>query len=164
MGHSKIIALLTVAALSFGCASVRWSLQKAFRKEGIENETFPELVWEEYDCDTQKRPFLIVEENQLVPPKVRAGDDFNHRMVYAMCPATTTAVVSGKLSTKILYKGSPIMVNTDANYEIKPGRWVIDAFVEIPADAEPGVYAYEVAFSGKGLSFNKSLTFLVKGD
>jgi len=43
-------------------------------------------------------------------------------------------------------------------------RRVIDAFVEIPEDAEPGVYAYEVAFSGKGLSFDKSLTFLVKGD
>jgi hypothetical protein len=150
--------------LSLSCASVRWSFQKAFRQEGIENETFPELVWEEYDCDSQKRPFIVVEKNELVPPKVQAGGEFNHRMIYAMCPARTTAVVAGKLSTRIRYKGAAIMVNTDSNYEIKPGRWVIDAFVEIPEDAEPGVYAYEVAFSGKGLSFDKSLTFLVKGD
>jgi hypothetical protein len=162
--HSKIIALSAIALLSLSCASLRWSVQKAFREEGSQNRSFPEAVWEEYDCDTQKRPFLIVEENELVPPKVNAGGEFNHRMIYAMCPQEATAVVPGKLSTRIRYKGSPIVENTDANYEIKPGRWVIDAFVEIPEDAEPGVYAYEVAFSGKGLNFNKSLTFLVKGD
>ena len=39
---------------------------------------------------------------------------------------------------------------------------MIRACVEIPEDAEPGVYAYEVEFSGKGLAFDKSLTFLVK--
>lgn len=164
MGHSKIVALLCVGVLSLSCASVRWSIQKAFREEGSENASFPEVVWEEYDCDSQKRPFIVVEKNELVPPRVDAGGEFNHRLVYAMCPAQTTAVVTGKLSTRIRYKGTPIMVNTDADYEIKPGRWIIDAFVEIPADAEPGVYAYEVAFSGKGLSFDKSLTFLVEGD
>ena len=162
MGHSKVVASLLVAVLSLGCASLRWSFQKAFREEGIVNESFPEQVWEEYDCEIQKRPFFIIEKNELVPPKVKVGGEFNHRMIYVMCPVRATAVVAGRLSTRIRFKGDAIVENADDAYEIKPGRWVVDAFVEIPEDAEPGVYAYEVKFSGKGLAFDKSLTFLVK--
>ena len=162
MGHSKVVASLLITLLFLGCASLRWSVQKAFREEGIENESFPERVWDEYDCETQRRPFFIIEKNELVPPKLKAGGEFNHRMVYVMCPVRATAVVAGRLSTRIRFKGDAIVENTDDAYEIKPGRWVVDAFVEIPEDAEPGVYAYEVEFSGKGLSFDKSLTFLVK--
>jgi hypothetical protein len=155
---------LLVTALIFpGCATVRWSVQKALREEGIENASFPEVVWEEYDCETQKRPFFILEENELVPPEVKPGGEFNHRMVYVMCPARSTQVVAGQLSTRIRFKGDAIVDTTDVRYEIKPGRWIVDAFVEIPDDAEAGVYAYEVEFSGKGLLFDKSLTFLVKG-
>ena len=161
MGHSKIVALLVAANLSLGCAGMRWSMAKAFRDEGAVNRSFPEEVWKEYDCANQKRPFFIIEANELVPPRVDAGDDFNHRMVYVMCPAKPTEVVAGVLATRIRFKGDPIVDSRDDGYEIKPGRWVVDAFVEIPQAAEPGVYAYEIQFSGEGLSFAKSLTFLV---
>jgi len=40
----------------------------------------------------------------------------------------------------------------------------VDSFVEIPPDAAPGLYAYEAAFQAKELTFEKSLTFLVKPD
>ena len=161
MGHSKIVALLLAAALSPGCAGLRWSMTKAFREEGAVNLSFPEEVWKEYDCDNQKRPFFIIEANELVPPRVEAGKDFNHRLVYVMCPANPTEVASGLLATRIRFKGDVIVDARDARYEIKPGRWVVDAFVEIPEDAEPGVYAYEVDFSSEDLAFSKSLTFLV---
>jgi hypothetical protein len=151
-----------VASVTLGCASFRWSVTKALRKEGSENLAFPELVWEEYDCDTQRRPFFMVEENELVPPKVKPGGEFNHRMVYVMCPVRLTAVVPGTLSMRIRFKGDAIVDNSDKNYEIKPGRWVVDSFVEIPEDAEPGMYAYQLKFAGNGLAFDKSLTFLVK--
>ena len=162
MGHSKVVALLLIAGLFTGCSSMRWTFQKAFREEGTENRALPDLVWEEYDCETQKRPFFIVEENEIVPPRVKPGGEFNHRMVYVMCPPGPTDVVSGRLSTRIRFKGLPIVHSTEDAYEILPGRWVVDAFVEIPENAEPGVYAYEVAFSGRGLRFEKILTFLVK--
>lgn len=162
MGHSKIVALLLIAGLASGCASIRWTFQKAIRKEGTVNRALPDLVWDEYDCETQKRPFFIVEKNELVPPRVKAGGEFNHRMIYVMCPPGPTEVVSGRLSTRIRFKGDPIVHSTEEDYEILPGRWVVDAFVEIPEGAEPGVYAYEVAFKGRGLQFEKILTFLVK--
>jgi len=154
--------LLLISALSTGCTSIQWTFKKAMREEGTVNRALPDLVWEEYDCETQKRPFFIVEENELVPPRVKPGGEFNHRMVYVMCPPGPTEVVTGKLSTRIRFKGSPILHSVEDGYEILPGRWVVDAFVEIPENAEPGVYAYEVAFSGRGLEFEKSLTFLVK--
>lgn len=161
MDHSKVVALLTIALLASGCAGWRGNFQKALREEGIVNQGFPEAVWEEYDCDSQKLPFFIVEENELVPPRVKAGGEFNHRMIYVMCPQSPTEVVAGDFATRIRFKGDPIVDSTEAAYEILPGRWVVDSFVEIPASAEPGVYAYEIEFEGRGLTFEKSLTFLV---
>ena len=78
-----------------------------------------------------------------------------------MCPPRPTEVVAGKLSTRILFKGAPIFGDTATGYEIKPGRWVIDAWVELPQDVEPGVYAYELEFRSKSVDFDKSLTFVV---
>lgn len=155
---------VVVAALSIslhGCASTRWSVVKQFRKPGESLETFPEAVWEEYDCDSQKRPFLMIEENDLMPTRIAAGKDFGHRMVYVMCPATPTGVVTGELSTRIRFRGDPIVRQTNTRYEIKPGRWVVDAIVHLPEEAEPGVYAYELEFESESLAFEKTLTFVV---
>ncbi len=162
MGHSKIIALVTVLLLAMGCASMRWSLQKSLRDPGERLESFPEEVWEEYDCDAQKRPFFIIEKNELVPPRVKVGGDFNHRMVYVMCPPRPTGVVSGLLLTRIRFRGDPIVRETTQAYEIKPGRWILDAEVTLPEDAQPGIYAYEMDFESAALSFEKSLTFVVR--
>jgi hypothetical protein len=151
-----------IALLASACASVRWSLQKSLRREGTEIEAFPEAVWEEYDCDHQQRPFFIIERNELVPPKVGPGGEFNHRLVYAMCPPEPTEVVQGRLETRIRFKGEPYRLGHEERYEIQPGRWVVDRFVEIPEHADPGVYAYEVEFESPNLQFEKSLTFIVR--
>lgn len=163
MDHRKALAALTAATLCVGCASVRWSLVKHFREPGEVLASFPEEVWAEYDCDTQERPFFIIERNQLLPQKVRPGGDFGHRLVYAMCPDRSTEVVEGQLSTRIRFKGRAIVRQTDTHYEIKPGRWTVDAVVHLPEDAEPGVYAYELEFESDQLFFQKSLTFVVVG-
>ncbi len=39
---------------------------------------------------------------------------------------------------------------------------MIDAFIELPKNAETGVYALEVVFFSKGLKFEKSVTFAVQ--
>jgi hypothetical protein len=153
---------LAALLLCTGCATARWSVAKHFRTPGEKLETFPDQVWEEYDCDAQKRPFFIIEKNELSLETVLTGGDFGHRLVYVMCPTLPTQVVAGQLSTLIRYKGNPIVRQTDSRYEIKPGRWTVDAIVHLPEDAEPGIYAYEMEFEGDPLFFNKSLTFLVE--
>jgi len=162
VGHSKVVALLTASLLAAGCASLRWTMQKSLRNPGERLESFPEEVWEEYDCDSQKRPFFIIEKNELVPPRVKVGGEFNHRMVYVMCPVRPTGVVLGRLRTRIRFRGDPIVRETTDAYELKPGRWIVDAEVALPESAEPGIYAYELAFHSAALSFEKSLTFLVR--
>ncbi|MBW2267547.1 MAG: hypothetical protein JRH16_03135 [Deltaproteobacteria bacterium] len=162
MGHPQIIAaaLSLTLALS-GCANLRWSLQRSFRDPGERIETFPEIVWDEYACDGSKLPFFELETNELIPPQLKAGSRFNHRMVYVLCPVRPTAVVTGRLVTRIRFRGDPIVQERTEAYEIKPGRWVVDSEITLPSAAEPGVYAYEVEFRGDGLRFTKSLTFVV---
>jgi hypothetical protein len=162
VGHPTAIALLVLLLLGSGCANLRWAVQKSLRDPGEVLSDFPEVVWDQYDCDTQKRPFFIIEDNELIPPRVDSGDEFNHRMIYVMCPDQPTEVVSGRLATRIRFKGDPIAQLTEEHYEIKPGRWVIDASVALPEDAEPGVYAYEVEFESDSLDFEKQLTFVVE--
>ena len=161
MDHRKRMIALIAMALCVGCATARWSVVKLFRHPGESLETLPEVVWEEYDCENQKRPFFIVEKNELMPEKVTPGGDFGHRFVYVMCPNLPTEVVLGELSTRIRFKGSPIVQETDTLYEIKPGRWVVDAIVHLPEQAESGIYAYEFEFDSGPLAFEKSLTFVV---
>jgi hypothetical protein len=155
-----VIALIAMA-LCLSCATARWSVVKHFRDAGESLETFPEEVWEEYDCENQKRPFFIIEKNDLLPKKVAAGADFGHRFVYVMCPEHSTEVVQGELSRRIRFKGNPIVEKTDPIHEIKPGRWVVDAIVRLPEQAEAGIYAYEFEFDSGPLAFEKSLTFVV---
>jgi len=153
--------VLLAMALCLGCATARWSVVKHFRDPGTELAAFPEVVWKEYDCENQKRPFFIIEKNDLLPATVTAGSDFGHRLVYVMCPEHSTEVVQGRLSRRIRFKGVPIVEKTDPVYEIKPGRWVVDAIVHLPEVAEHGIYAYELEFSSEPVAFEKSLTFVV---
>jgi hypothetical protein len=166
MGHTKAIAIALALALALalatGCAGTRWWLQKSLRSPGEDLADFPEVVWEEYDCGSQKLPFLIIERNELVPPKLRSGGEFNHRLVYVMCPVHPTEVVKGTLETRIRFKGTPILVDTQPGWELKPGRWIVDAAVELPENAEPGIYTYELQFVGAPVAFDKSLTFVVR--
>jgi hypothetical protein len=71
---------------------------------------FSEAVWQEYDCGSQKRPFII-ERNELVPPEVRLAGEFNHRLVYVMCPGTDRGG-DRKPATRIRFKGNPIVVDS----------------------------------------------------
>jgi hypothetical protein len=162
MGHPKALAIALALLLATGCAGTRWWLQKSFRSPGEDLVDFPEAVWQEYDCDSQKRPFFVIERNELVPPKVRSGGEFNHRVVYVMCPVNPTEVVTGSLATRIRFKGAPIMVDKLPAWDLKPGRWVIDATVKLPEDAEPGIYTYELQFESAPVAFDKRLTFVVR--
>jgi hypothetical protein len=162
LDHPKVAACLLLAALATGCASLRWSVQKAVREEGARLAAFPEAVAEEYGCAERRLPFFEIEKSELVPPRVRSGGEFNHRLVTVLCPAHATEVEVGRLSEGIRFRGEILHHETRERFEIRPGRWVLDAFVELPADAEPGVYAYELRFEGANVSFERSWSFVVE--
>jgi hypothetical protein len=155
-----MIAVIAMA-LCLGCAAARWSVVKHFRDPGAALQAFPEEVWAEYDCENQKKPFFVIEKNDLLPERVAAGSDFGHRLVYVMCPEHSTEVIQGKLTRRIRFKGAPIVEKNDPIYEIRPGRWVVDAIVHLPDEAPLGIYAYELEFNSDPVAFEKSLTFVV---
>jgi hypothetical protein len=162
MGHSKtlVAALSLVAAL--GCAEVMGKLQRSLRSPGEKLASVPDEVWSEYKCDEQKLPVFHLEKTQLVPQRVTAGENVNHRIVYALCPTEPTLVIEGKLETRILFKGKPVLRDADGHYEIKPGRWVVDTFIQIPPQAETGIYSVEVQFVSESVTFREERSFAVE--
>ena len=160
MGDSKALATLValcVGASSLGCALIQLHL----RTPGERLKTFPEPVAEEYHCDKRPLPFFEVEANELLPTRVKPGSEFNHRMVYVMCPRNPTAVIAGNLRTRILYKGKAIF-HEDLSHELKPGRWVVDTFIPLPKAAQPGIYALEITFESRKGNFQQHATFAVE--
>jgi hypothetical protein len=39
------------------------------------------------------------------------------------------------------------------NFEVRPGKWSVDAFITIPEKAEPGPYSVEATFSAGRVQF-----------
>jgi hypothetical protein len=162
LDHPKVAAWLLLVVLASGCAPLRWSAQKALREQGARLTAFPEAVAEEYGCADRKLPFFEIERGEIVPPRVRAGGEFNHRLVTVLCPARPTEVAVGRLVEGIRFRGRVVHGETRERFEIRPGRWVLDAMVELPPDAEPGLYAYELRFEAPNVSFEESWSFVVE--
>lgn len=156
------LALAGVLLLAGGCANTLGKLRRAIREPGEKLVALPDDVSDEYECAERRLPFFALERHELNPLRLRAGAEFNHRMVYALCPAHPTEVVSGTLVTRIRFKGRVIVRERLANFELKPGRWIVDAFVRLPDDAEVGVYALEVVFEGGPVRMNERITFGVE--
>jgi hypothetical protein len=155
------VGLVLALTLLSGCSGLYGGIQKTLRRPGERLRAFPEEVWQEYGCEKRKLPFLRIEKNEIVPRRLRAGSDFNHRLVYVLCPAVPTQVVAGSLNTGILFRGRPLVQEVDRSFEIKPGRWVVDTFIEVPQQAEIGIYALQIEFKARQLGFKKKLTFAV---
>ncbi len=122
----------------------------------------PEEIWDQYTCGERELPFLQIERVELLPRRLAAGSHFNHRIVYSLCPPELTAVVAGTLDTSIFHRGHAIVRDQEKHFELKPGRWVIDSFVSIPEQAEPGVYAVELAFESDSVEFQERRSFAVE--
>ena len=163
MGDPKVAAAgLLLVALATGCTSLRWSVQKAVRSEGARLVAFPEEVAREYGCADRKLPYFAIERSEIVPPRVRSGGEFNHRLVTVLCPARPTGVASGRLSEGIRFRGRLVHHEIREGFDFRPGRWILDAMIELPPDAEPGVYAYELRFDAPEVSFEESWSFVVE--
>jgi len=155
---------IAVFSIFLGSCATDWvgKARLRFREPGERIVAMPEEIWEEYGCGERQLPYLRVEHVELLPRRLEAGAMFNHRIVYSLCPIEPTAVVAGTLDTVILHRGRPIVRDEDANFELKPGRWVIDSFVSIPRQAAAGIYAVELAFRGGDLSFEERRSFAIE--
>jgi hypothetical protein len=131
------------------------------RPPGEKLAALPEEVAEEYACARGARPFARLGRVEIVPDRVRAGGKVNHRLVYALCPVRATEGVRGALVTRIVHAGRTVMRERQPRYELKPGRWIVDATIEIPEAAKTGVYAIEVDFAGPAVRLRAERAFAV---
>ena len=153
----RILGAVVCLSAMLGCTTIQLTL----RQPGERLVDFPEPVAIEYDCAKRRLPFLKVEESELIPARLRPGGELNHRFVYVMCPSRATEVIEGTLHTRIQFKGKT--VHRDAvKRELQPGRWVVDSFIHLPENAEPGMYALGARFESKKGRFSLQSDFLVK--
>lgn len=78
-----------------------------------------------------------------------------------MC-SRSPAAVTGEMRTTISAGASKIFSNENNNYELKPGRWVVDTNINIPADAKPGSYTLYTAFKSRALQLSDTAFFRVE--
>jgi hypothetical protein len=152
--------LCAVACLS--CQYMPAQLERPFRKPGVRLVDFPEKVGVEFNCASQKLPWFKLETLEVWPKRLEPGKELGHRLTYVLCTDGPTDVVTGKLETKILFRGQSILKETDASYDLRPGRWVIDVFVTVPPSAADGLYALELDFKSPNVKFDRSETFAVE--
>jgi hypothetical protein len=99
-----------------------------------------------YGCARGRNPLLVLEESFLRPTPLAAGQEFGHRIVYALCPARARQPISGKLRTRIAFGGA-VIVDDSADFRVEPGRWAVDTFITLPPQAKPGAYELELEFT-----------------
>jgi hypothetical protein len=157
----KLIAagwLVAAAPLALAsCAPVYQQAIAAMRRPGERIATTPDRVWREFDCESRARPFVQAESLQLVPERIRPGGRINYRIVYVMCPVQPSQVIAIPVFRKLLHNGQQVASSVKENFEIKPGRWVVDAFFTLPANSPPGVYTLEVSFESPGGQTHKQV-------
>jgi hypothetical protein len=119
-------------------------------------------VAREYACAQQKKPLLVLEASALRPTPLAAGQEFGHRIVYALCPARARQALTGKLRTRIRF-GSAVVVDDSAEFSALPGRWAVDTSIALPPQAKPGAYELEVTFTpaGGAVGFATKMPFSV---
>jgi hypothetical protein len=153
--------LALLLALSLGCASFPARQEPVPTTPGAKLVATADQVAQQYGCAKRKLPHFVLEESTATPTPIAAGAELDHRLAYALCPARADTGVSGKLRTRILYEGKAV-VDDSADYQLLPGRIVVDTLIGLPPTAPPGGYELEVSFIGASVRFSTKLPFAVK--
>jgi hypothetical protein len=152
VGHSSLTRALAIAGLAISLGCMMPPPAAGLRPEGARQLPGPKLLGTEpeialqYACAQQKTPLLVLEESSLRPTPLAAGQEFGHRIVYALCPARPKQGIAGKLRTRIRY-GAAVVLDDSADFRAEPGRWAVDTFITLPPQAKPGAYEIELEFT-----------------
>lgn len=122
-----------------------------------------EFCKDRFDAD------MVFWEADLIPAKIPAGSEVNHRIRYAICKASDLNMKQenggrkkyGEIIRKVYFGRKPVFED-QAVYEFKQGGWIVDAFIMAPNNAAPGKYQVDTIISYNGKSSMLSNTFEVK--
>src|SRR5262245_26602371 len=145
---SRIAIALSILTGLSGCSAIQQQIIAAARQPGEQIETTPDQIWRELDCAKRERPYVHVESLEILPEMIKPGGRVNYRLVYAMCPQKPSEIVKTRVVRSMLFKGEQVARNVKDNFELKPGRWLVDSFFTLPPTSPLGVYALEVGVEG----------------
>ena len=131
------------------------------REAGEQLLATPDKVWRRLRCDQRDLPYVQIEENEVIPVRIKSGDKINHHMVYSLCPPGPTEIVPTHLMREIYYKGNIIFQDANKNYELQPGRWSVDAFITVSEKAQPGVYSLRIELDTGKEKITQNANFVV---
>jgi hypothetical protein len=103
-----------------------------------------ELVASYADTDKKHRcknaATVLLEDATFSPTKVAAGEQILNRFVYACCAARG---VPGTITRQVLHEGEVILTD-ETDFNFVPGTWAVTAYVQVPPNATPGAYVFEL--------------------
>ncbi|HPU53572.1 MAG TPA: hypothetical protein PK359_18570 [Burkholderiaceae bacterium] len=133
-------------------------LQFNNRTRGEQQRADAPSVARELGCTPRSGPQVRLDSHEVLPSRPTAGREINHRLVYSACGVGTGA--TGTLSRKVSHRGRALFEDSE-RFTLKPGRFAVDAFIGVPAQAQPGVYRIEARFEYRGMSFRSTDDFTV---
>ncbi|NIP29493.1 MAG: hypothetical protein GTO02_03885 [Candidatus Dadabacteria bacterium] len=141
LSYSGCISVLDRAAAKVDNMQQRFF--KTTRKPGERQVNSAEETYATYYCRTSR---IYFESIEVLPKKVLRGEEINQRMRFAYClaPKDQHNVIEGNIIRKI-FKNKQEQFADVTRYTFKPGTWIIDAFLEIPPDADGGIYSINVS-------------------
>ena len=128
------------------------------RTRGDQQRADAAVVAREMGCTARSGPQVRLDSHEVLPLRPTAGREINHRLVYSACGVG--AGVSGTLTRTVSYRGRELFEDSE-RFTLKPGRWAVDAFIGVPAQAQPGVYRIDARFEYRGASFRSIDDFTV---
>ena len=154
--NARLVELVILAALCQGGTCVRTLPAGETLHKG------PEWAWKRHDCGRKALPFLAVERNLVHPPSIPAGSKLRHTLIYSLCPESAGVPVRVKLIRRVLLAGDVIHADVADDQELKPGRWIITAFIEVPPAAAAGKYELAVSIEAPKIHFAQRVPFTVQ--
>ena len=165
------LASLIIVALATGCAGLPEPFQpigswfsnqvNRGRTAGAKLLDPPQKVSGDFDCPSRPQPWVLLQTQELWPPQLSVSDELAEKFVYVLCPARGQAELRGTLTRRVRTRGQVIWSDAERDYELKPGRWVVELFLTIPAEATAGSYEFEVSFETNKVIFRDVKGFTV---
>ncbi len=175
---TKLISLCVLISflsmINSGCAAVFERMDRtAYKVKNIQEKIFrsirepgekiivsPEKTSENYSCPPGRTTFIL-EQAETIPGTVSPGNEINHRIRYAMCPYARSGVLRGEIIRAVSHNGIRLFRDV-TDYGFKPGTWTVDAFIQVPDDAESGLYTLELILNYNQKTIKRTNEFVVK--
>ncbi|GBC88801.1 hypothetical protein HRbin13_00932 [bacterium HR13] len=163
MGGYKVKIFLLILPLLFSCSEqVQTFFKVSYEKAIVAGRSPGEKLLSTYQSvlksECNRGDLLKINENALLPEVVERGEKINHRIVYTLCSESS---IKGEIVRSVIKDNKAIMMDS-SEYEFKPGKWSVDAFVVVPREAQPGTYVFESILKYRGETSRGRFPFVVK--